>query len=247
MMELIIISQSKLKIMLSPPDMQHYELQADNLSCATEHTRRAFRHIFDDAKSRVGFETEGERLFVQLYASRDGGCEIFVTKMGETQPLCLDGYDTNDTYDHTPPLTPAEQELLRRVLASDTDTTASTQAFNEYMNTQSKSPALTPTVTQTVVLSLTDLSSLLSVCRRLLALTYMGKSFAYIEEDASPVMYHLLLDVPDGGFYLLPDLYAFLKEYGHVGVANANHAQLYLSEHGRLLCGENAVSVLGVL
>ena len=245
MMELIIISQSKLKIMLSPPDMQHYELQADNLSCATEQTRRAFRHIFDDARSQVGFETEGERLFVQLYASRDGGCEIFVTKMGETQPLSLDVRETNDPGDHTPPLTPAEQELLRRVLASDIDTNASTQAFNECMNTQSNFATLTPSVTQTVVLSLSELSPLLAVCRRLLALAYTGKSLVYIEEDASPVMYHLLLDVPDGGFYLLPDMYAFLKEYGHVG--EAGHTQLYLSEHGRLLCGENAVSVLGAL
>ena len=66
--------------MLTPPDMQYYHLQGD-FSALTPETRMAFRHILTDAKARVGFDTAGERLLVQYFASRDGGCEIFVTKM----------------------------------------------------------------------------------------------------------------------------------------------------------------------
>ncbi len=102
-MELIVIDETKLKIMLTAPDMHHYDLRAERMSTADEQTRAAFRHIFDDARTRIGFDTEGERLFVQLYASRSGGCEIFVTKLGLSDPPT--------------PLDPADEALLARLYA----------------------------------------------------------------------------------------------------------------------------------
>ncbi len=81
-MELIVIDENKLKIMLTSCDMRHYELRTERMSGADADTRRAFRHIFSDARDKIGFDTAGERLLVQLYTSRDGGCEIFVTKLG---------------------------------------------------------------------------------------------------------------------------------------------------------------------
>ena len=80
-MELIVISESKIKIMLTEPDMQYYRLNASNMNCADVCTQAAFRHIFEDAHREVGFDTEGKRLFIQLYTSIEGGCEIFVTKL----------------------------------------------------------------------------------------------------------------------------------------------------------------------
>jgi negative regulator of genetic competence, sporulation and motility len=87
-MELIVIGESRLKIMLTGEDMARYELTepdptGQNANSITPHTREVLRHIFADAHSEIGFDTEGERLFVQLYASKGGGCEIFVTKLGE--------------------------------------------------------------------------------------------------------------------------------------------------------------------
>lgn len=82
-MELIVITPTKLKIMLTPPDMKRYDLSPTRMDCADEETRRSFRRIFNDARTQIGFDTTGERLFVQLYTSRGGGCEIFVTKLGE--------------------------------------------------------------------------------------------------------------------------------------------------------------------
>ena len=95
-MELIVINESRLKIMLTGEDMARYDLaspaaDADPLGRTTPrpdgegiapHTREILRHIFADAHAEIGFDTEGERLFVQLYASKGGGCEIFVTKLG---------------------------------------------------------------------------------------------------------------------------------------------------------------------
>lgn len=102
-MELIIIGENRLKIMLTGEDMARYELAdlqhpEESGDGVTPHTREALRHIFADARNESGFDTEGERLFVQLYASKGGGCEIFVTKLGR----------------------PVEEKLLKRIMEEDT-------------------------------------------------------------------------------------------------------------------------------
>ena len=81
-MELILINESKLKIMLSPDDMQKYELCCDSVDYSSTETRRAFWNILDQAKHRTGFDAASERVYIQLYPSRDGGCEMYVTKIG---------------------------------------------------------------------------------------------------------------------------------------------------------------------
>ena len=80
-MELILISDSKLKIMLSQKDMTKYALNIDDITYDNTEARRAFRTILDEAKSKTGFDAARERIFVQVFPSRCGGCEIFVTKL----------------------------------------------------------------------------------------------------------------------------------------------------------------------
>ena len=81
-MELILISDSKLKVMLSAEDMRRYELNCDAVDSGDPTARRAFWDILDEARRRTGFDAAGSRVFVQLYPSREGGCEMFVTKLG---------------------------------------------------------------------------------------------------------------------------------------------------------------------
>ncbi len=81
-MELIQISESKLKIMLSENDMVKYSLDAIDSDYSRDGTRRALRSMLDSVKEMSGFDTCGERIFVQMYPSRGGGCEVFVTKLG---------------------------------------------------------------------------------------------------------------------------------------------------------------------
>jgi negative regulator of genetic competence, sporulation and motility len=235
-MELIVISKSKLKIMLTPPDMQRYELCDGQMDCADEQTRRAFRHIFDDARDQIGFDTEGERLFVQLYTSRGGGCEIFVTKLGTRSGTCT--YDT---------VTPSEAALLRRVMEHNTDEIEDIE-MNADRNT-SDTPLLPVRVTPStpVALVFSSISILSSACRRLLTLGDHRDSQAYIlsasSADQTPCC--LVLSVPRTSLYRLPDAYAFLLEYGCL--TDVEPLFLYLREHGRVLCDEDAVSVLGKL
>lgn len=249
-MELIVIDENKLKIMLSAPDMRHYELRAERMDCADEETRRAFRHIFHDARDRIGFETEGERLFVQLYTSRGGGCEIFVTKLGEATV-------SGDQKDH--PLArlaqAGEDALLCRLHDSgkpkETDMIHPADAP---IPENDRIPA--PRGCREIAYTLPDMDTLLSLCRRLHSVGYRGKSAVYIDECRDREegnIWYLFLEVPNltpqKGFDRSPDLpyaLAFLSEYGDA-VSDISAARTYLSEYGHSVCATHAVQTLARL
>lgn len=78
-MDFILISESKIKIMLTAADMARLEIRAEDMDYSDTETKRAFWEILSAAKKKTGFDTEGKRMLVQLYPSKDGGCEMFVT------------------------------------------------------------------------------------------------------------------------------------------------------------------------
>jgi negative regulator of genetic competence, sporulation and motility len=81
-MEVLKISDNKLKIMMSRQDMEKFGLRADKVDYNDAATRRSFFEIMDSVKNSHGFETEGDKILIQFYPSKDGGCELFVTKLG---------------------------------------------------------------------------------------------------------------------------------------------------------------------
>ena len=81
-MELILINSNKLKIMLTEADMIQYELDFNTINYYNTETRRAFWNILDEVKHRTGFDAASDRIFIQLYPSKEGGCEMYVTKVG---------------------------------------------------------------------------------------------------------------------------------------------------------------------
>lgn len=242
-MELIVISPTRLKIMLTEPDMRRYQISADTADCANGRTRQSLRRLFDDARRETGFETNGARLLIQLYASVSGGCEIFVTKLGDQDP-------------DADALTPPEEALLRRVFGDPPKpmpTARKTRPEEGGMPVEHVSSAHeetiaevsavpTTTATRPAAILLPDTETLVSVCHRLLGIGYKQDSCAYELENGD---YCLLLQVPDTTFYRLPLAYAFLNEYGRE--TDAAHLAEYLAEHGIPLCERRAVSTLGRL
>ena len=81
-MELLVISDSKLKVMLSREDMEKHGLSDAELNYDDPATRKKLLGILDEIKSQSGFDTAADKLLIQLYPSRDGGSEMFVTKLG---------------------------------------------------------------------------------------------------------------------------------------------------------------------
>ena len=82
-MELIMINENKLKITLSVCDMKQYCLDCSTIDYDNTETRRAFWSILDEVKHQTGFDAASQKVFIQLYPSKEGGCEMYVTKLGE--------------------------------------------------------------------------------------------------------------------------------------------------------------------
>ncbi|MBE6702877.1 MAG: adaptor protein MecA [Ruminococcaceae bacterium] len=81
-MEWIRISSNKLKIMLSAEDARRYALDCETADYADVMTRKAFRDILTDVKQKADFDATEDKVYIQMYPSKEGGCELFVTKMG---------------------------------------------------------------------------------------------------------------------------------------------------------------------
>ena len=79
-MEHILISPGKLKLMLTRDDVEHYDLtSAVDGECDPE-SRQSFKALLADA-GKLGFDPGNDRLFIQLYPSKDGGAEIYITRL----------------------------------------------------------------------------------------------------------------------------------------------------------------------
>ncbi len=81
-MELLVISESKLKVMLSREDMEKHGISDSELNYDDPATRKKLLGVLDEIKAQSGFDTAADKLLIQLYPSRDGGSEMFVTKLG---------------------------------------------------------------------------------------------------------------------------------------------------------------------
>ena len=86
-MELIVIDGDRMKIMLSGEEMSSYSIDAMAIDTEDEDTRRILYDIIDRARRSAGLGGECGRMFVRVFPSGDGGCEMYVTKYAVS---CLD-------------------------------------------------------------------------------------------------------------------------------------------------------------
>lgn len=202
-MELIRISDRKLKIMLTPTDMRHFELNPDTFPEDSAGMHRSFKHLLEEIKKQTDFEADDHQISVQYFPSREGGCEMFISRM-----------------------------------PSGGDRSASPQT----QSLQLRPKSLRGAFHRECAYRFPDLSSLLAVCHRLSAIGYIGSNSAYVDVSDR---YYLLLTILSESPFSTPDELQFITEYG--AIENATLLRIYLSEHGRVLCAENAVYQLGAL
>ena len=81
-MDFLRISETKMKITLDQSDLERFRVAASALDYEDPATRRAFRAILDAAREESGFDVAGGKALIQCYPCKDGGCELFVTKLG---------------------------------------------------------------------------------------------------------------------------------------------------------------------
>lgn len=83
-MDYLRIGESKLKITLTQDELSFYGMDLSALDYSSTETRRAFWAILDDAKHATGFDAASGRVCVQIYTSKTGGCEMYVTSAPNT-------------------------------------------------------------------------------------------------------------------------------------------------------------------
>ncbi len=82
-MELTRIGDDGLKIELSTEDMLLYNIAGGCIDCASERAPHVIREILREARRKTGFDGSGSRIMVQIFESQGGGCEMFVTRLGD--------------------------------------------------------------------------------------------------------------------------------------------------------------------
>jgi len=82
-MEHILISPGKIKLIMTRSDVEHYELDTAVIGETENVCRESLKSLFCDLGEIIGFDTRDEKLFIQLYPSKDGGAELYITKLGE--------------------------------------------------------------------------------------------------------------------------------------------------------------------
>ena len=80
-MEFIMINESKLKVIMSECDLDDFGVSAEELDYSMPETKDMLRAILDRAEGELGFVCNSHRTLVQVYTSKTGGCEIFITKL----------------------------------------------------------------------------------------------------------------------------------------------------------------------
>ena len=81
-MEYIMINESKLKVICEESDLDPYGICADSLEYGDAYSRKFLEDLLDEAKVRFGFDTARHRVLIQLFPDNEGGCEIFINKLG---------------------------------------------------------------------------------------------------------------------------------------------------------------------
>ncbi|MEE0968457.1 MAG: adaptor protein MecA [Clostridia bacterium] len=227
-MELIVISDSKLKIMLTGEDMRQYSIDCSTLDYENTQTRRAFWSILDEAKHRTGFDAASEKVFVQVYPSKGGGCEMYVTKLGMFNGKA----DDKGLYDDSEYDVRVDEPFDRgeRGVKAMKKSSYITYPENEIRSNSLKN--------RLRVFKFKEMEMLLSACRRLSLCGYIGESSAYLDKGFC----YLLLCGDIGEKTKTRD---FLSEYADEISSEA--FELYIGEHGRCICESGAISKLSEL
>ena len=95
-LELIRISGDKIKISLTKEDLKEYRITVEKMDYSEKQTKEIFRKLLSEAKNKTGFDAGKARVFIHIYQSSDGGCEIFVSKIATKKGLNIPiVYNTN--------------------------------------------------------------------------------------------------------------------------------------------------------
>lgn len=218
-LELLLISENKIKISLTKEDLDAHGITSDDIDYDNTETRRVFWTLLDEVKNKTGFDAAKTRIFIQIYPMRDGGCELYVSKIKETGRRTGTSASLHNSG--------AEKSVIGD---SDAD---EEKHINEggILNTP-EAKRKTESDTFAAIYCFDEMISLLLVCKRLNALGYSGVSSAFSEEKR---LFFLSLEIQG-------ERHSFIEEYGKK--LRTESALLYVKEHCTPICEGEAVKYL---
>lgn len=234
-MEFIMISDSKLKIALTPADMKEYSLDCETIDYDKTETRAAFWQFFDDVKLRTGFDAASDRIFVQIYSSVGGGCEMYVTKLADKTEA--DVREDDSGCREEAPLSIAvnapEHDGIREEFLPpcEKDGVGPDKKTNDKVSAD---------LTQRYIYRTESIGELLALCGYLAGRSDISASAAYC--DPLSGKYYIMIGTTARSEPV--PLSAYLDEYGEHCPSGA---EMYISEHMNCICRENAVGILAGL
>lgn len=163
-MELIRISDRKLKIMLTQTDMYQFELNADSFGEDSAQMHRSFRLLLDAVRKQTDFDADDNHLSVQYFPSRGGGCEMFISHLQNDDPK-------------------KERGSTPTSLLPSTKNATQIRPFQKVSGSFRKDCAY----------RFEALCHLLKVCKRLLGMEYICESTAYRDEKGGYFLFLTLL------------------------------------------------------
>ncbi len=220
-MDYLRIDENKLKITLTEEELLLYGMDLSTLSYSSTETRRAFWAILDDAKHATGFDAAASRVAVQIYASRAGGCEMYVIGTSDSAP--------------------ASDCSLSHSVASEFDSALIKADPNRIPSELTACPSVARRFKRATG-EFGKLSDLLSVCLALSSCGYDGDSSAWQMGDR----YYLHLAGSRGASGGGSEFSAsgVIAEFGS---AIKDLPLSYLTEHGKCICKTRAVTQLALM
>lgn len=80
----------EVRIRLTNEDLEAFSMTVEDLDYDSPQGKRVIRALFDKAKEELGFETAGEKIYIQLYPTGGGECDLFITKLEwAAKPSCF--------------------------------------------------------------------------------------------------------------------------------------------------------------
>ncbi len=111
-MKLYRQGNNEIRIRLTREDLASYETTVEDLDYDSPQGKRMILALLDKAKREMGFETSGEKIYIQLYPTGPGGCELFVTKLEREKKYCFRFSDFDTLFKALPHTAfPAESQL----------------------------------------------------------------------------------------------------------------------------------------
>ena len=96
-MKLYRMGECEIRIRLTKEDLESFSVTAEELDYESVRGKKIIWELFDKARREIGFDTAGEKIYIQLYPTARGGCELFVTKLEQGKSrscFSLSDFDT---------------------------------------------------------------------------------------------------------------------------------------------------------